>query len=143
MPSYYYSPKLNAFFAAALENDYRGSGTWPDDVTPISDDLYRSLIEGQADGRIITADEMGQPKLIEPTIDWCAQAEARRQMLLSQAHSVTSDWRVELMLGVLPEADKASLSRWMEYIRKVKALSFTCVSDEQGFKAITWPAKPG
>ncbi|ELY4058954.1 tail fiber assembly protein [Cronobacter sakazakii] len=143
MPSYYYSPKLNAFFAAALENDYRASGTWPDDVIPISDDLYRSLIEGQADGRIITADEMGQPKLIEPTIDWCAQAEARRQMLLSQAHSVTSDWRVELMLGVLPEADKASLSRWMEYIRKVKALSFTCVSDEQGFKAITWPAKPG
>ncbi|ELY6360268.1 tail fiber assembly protein [Cronobacter sakazakii] len=143
MPSYYYSPKLNAFFAAALENDYRASGTWPDDVTPISDDLYRSLIEGQADGRIITADEMGQPKLIEPTIDWCAQAEARRQMRLSQAHSVTSDWRVELMLGVLPEADKASLSRWMEYIRKVKALSFTCVSDEQGFKAITWPAKPG
>lgn len=142
MPSYYYSPKLNAFFAAALENDYRASGTWPDDVTPISDDLYRSLIEGQADGRIITADEMGQPKLIEPTIDWCAQAEARRQMLLSQAHSVTSDWRVELMLGALPEADKASLSRWMEYIRKVKALSFTCVSDEQGFKAITWPIKP-
>ncbi|EOC1288899.1 tail fiber assembly protein [Cronobacter muytjensii] len=143
MPSYYYSPKLNAFFAEALENDYRASGTWPDDVTPISDDLYRSLIEGQADGRIITADEMGQPKLIEPTIDWCAQAEARRQMLLSQAHSVTSDWRVELMLGALPEADKASLSRWMEYIRKVKALSFTCVSDEQGFKAITWPVKPG
>ncbi|WP_209732100.1 tail fiber assembly protein [Cronobacter sakazakii] len=143
MPSYYYSPKLNAFFAAALENDYRASGTWPDDVTPISDDLYRSLIEGQADGRIITADEMGQPKLIEPTIDWCAQAEARRQMLLSQAHSVTSDWRVELMLGALPDADKASLSRWMEYIRKVKALSFICVSDEQSFKAITWPAKPG
>ncbi|ALB70545.1 tail fiber assembly protein [Cronobacter muytjensii] len=143
MPSYYYSPKLNAFFAAALENDYRASGTWPDDVTPISDDLYHSLIEGQADGRIITADEMGQPKLIEPTIDWRAQAEARRQMLLSQAHSVTSDWRVELMLGALPEADKASLSRWMEYIRKVKALSFTCVSDEQGFKTITWPAKPG
>ncbi|EOW6769073.1 tail fiber assembly protein [Cronobacter muytjensii] len=143
MPSYYYSPKLNAFFAAALENDYRASGTWPDDVTPISDDLYRSLIEGQADGRIITADEMGQPKLIEPTIDWCAQAEARRQMLLSQAHSVTSDWRVELMLGVLPDADKATLSRWMEYIRKVKALSFTCVSDEQSFKAITWPVKPG
>ncbi|ELY5879448.1 tail fiber assembly protein [Cronobacter sakazakii] len=142
MPSYYYSPKLNAFFAAALENDYRASGTWPDDVTPISDELYHVLIEGQADGRIITADEMGQPKLIEPTIDWRAQAEARRQMLLSQAHSVTSDWRVELMLGALPEADKASLSRWMEYIRKVKALSFTCVSDEQSFKAITWPIKP-
>lgn len=143
MPSYYYSPKLNAFFAAALENDYRASGTWPDDVTPISDDLYRSLIEGQADGRIITADEMGQPKLIEPTIDWRAQAETRRQMLLSQAHSVTSDWRIELMLGAIPDADKASLSRWMEYIRKVKALSFTCVSDEQSFKAITWPVKPG
>ncbi|EKY1959487.1 tail fiber assembly protein [Cronobacter sakazakii] len=46
------------------------------------------------------------------------------------------------MLGALPDADKARLSRWMEYIRKVKALSFTCVSDGQSCKAITWPVKP-
>ncbi len=142
MPSYYYSPKLNAFFAAALENDYRAYGTWPDDVTPISDELYHSLIEGQADGRIITADEMGQPKLIELTIDWRAQAETRRQTLLSQAHGVTSDWRVELMLGALPDADKANLSEWMKYIRKVKALDFTSVYDEESFKVIPWPIKP-
>ncbi|ELY4257905.1 tail fiber assembly protein [Cronobacter sakazakii] len=107
------------------------------------DDLYNSLNEWQADGRIIISYETGQSKLIQLTIDWRAQAETRRQMLLSQAHSVTSDWRIELMLGALPDADKASLSRWMEYIRKVKALSFTCVSDEQSFKAITWPVKPG
>nr|WP_275655880.1 tail fiber assembly protein [Cronobacter sakazakii] len=100
-------------------------------------------MEGQADGRIMTSDETGQPKLIQLAIDWRAKAETRRHMLLSQAHSVTSDWRIELMLGALPDADKATLSRWMEYIRKVKALSFTCVSDEQSFKAITWPVKPG
>ncbi|EOC1329131.1 tail fiber assembly protein [Cronobacter turicensis] len=130
-----------SFFSVSLEIDYRASGALSNDA-PIRDDLYNSLNELQADGRIIISYETGQPKLIQPTIDWRAQAETRRQMLLSQAHSVTSDWRVELMLGALPEADKASLSRWMEYIRKVKALSFTCVSDEQGFKAITWPAKP-
>ncbi|EGT4279790.1 phage tail protein [Cronobacter malonaticus] len=129
-------------FTVALEIDYRASDALSNHA-PIRDDLYNSLNEWQADGRIIISYETGQSKLIQLTIDWRAQAETRRQMLLSQAHSVTSDWRIELMLGALPDADKASLSRWMEYIRKVKALSFTCVSDEQSFKAITWPVKPG
>ncbi|MDT3539736.1 MULTISPECIES: tail fiber assembly protein [Cronobacter] len=129
-------------FTVALEIDYRASGALSNHA-PIRDDLYNSLNEWQADGRIIISYETGQSKLIQLTIDWRAQAETRRQMLLSQAHSVTSDWRIELMLGAIPDADKASLSRWMEYIRKVKALSFTCVSDEQSFKAITWPVKPG
>ncbi|ELY4032362.1 tail fiber assembly protein [Cronobacter sakazakii] len=129
-------------FTVALEIDYRASDALSNHA-PIRDNLYNSLNEWQADGRIIISYETGQSKLIQLTIDWRAQAETRRQMLLSQAHSVTSDWRIELMLGALPDADKASLSRWMEYIRKVKALSFTCVSDEQSFKAITWPVKPG
>ncbi|MFW0826633.1 tail fiber assembly protein [Cronobacter dublinensis] len=128
-------------FTVSLEIDYRASGALCNDA-PIRDDLYNSLNEWQADGRIIISYETGQPKLIQPTIDWRAQAETRRQILLSQAHSVTSDWRVELMLGALPDADKASLSQWMEYIRKVRALDFGGVMDEQGYSSITWPSIP-
>ncbi|ELY2893584.1 tail fiber assembly protein [Cronobacter sakazakii] len=96
-------------FTVALEIDYRASGALSNDA-PIRDDLYHSLIEGLADRRIMTSDETGQLKLIQPTIDWRAQVETWRQTLLSQAHGVTSNWRVELMLGVLPDADKATLS---------------------------------
>lgn len=51
-------------------------------MAPISDDLYRLLIEGQADVRIMTSVEMGQSKLIASTIVWRAQAEAWHKILL-------------------------------------------------------------
>ncbi|EKM5066606.1 tail fiber assembly protein [Cronobacter turicensis] len=144
MQRYLYSPSTGGFYPIQLRDVYESSpGGLPVDVVEISHTEHEKLMEGQAAGKVISPDENGQPILTEQFIDWQACAESARSALLTEANSITSDWRIELMLGVLPDADKASLSRWMEYIRKVKALSFTCVSDEQSFKAITWPVKPG
>ncbi|EOZ0649873.1 tail fiber assembly protein [Cronobacter muytjensii] len=63
-------------------------------------------------------------------------------MLLSQAHSVTSDWRVELMLGTISNEDRASLLQWMKYIREIKSLDFTGVNDKGSYNTLTWPPKP-
>ncbi|EKM0531150.1 tail fiber assembly protein [Cronobacter turicensis] len=95
-------------FTVALGIDYRASGALSNDA-PIRDDLYHSLIEGLADGRIMTSDETGQSKWINPMIDLREQAEARRQMLLLQVHSVTVDWRVELMVGTIVDSDRTCL----------------------------------
>ena len=74
--------------------------------------------------------------------EWEAKAEAQRQNLLSAANAATADWRTELQLDVISEDDKASLVKWMAYIKALKALDLNSVSDEAGYSAIVWPEKP-
>ncbi|WP_162264598.1 tail fiber assembly protein, partial [Salmonella enterica] len=64
------------------------------------------------------------------------------QKLLDAANSAIADWRTELALGEISDDDKASLTKWMAYIRELKSLDLTGVSDEATFTAIRWPALP-
>ncbi|EBT5266755.1 tail fiber assembly protein [Salmonella enterica subsp. enterica serovar Thompson] len=70
------------------------------------------------------------------------QAEVTRQKLLDAANSAIADWRTELALGDISDDDKASLTKWMVYIKGLKSLDLTDVSDETTFTAIRWPALP-
>lgn len=100
--------------AADCPDDCRGDGSW----------LYR-------DGKVLPV-----------PVDYQAKAETTRQKLLDAANSAIADWRTELALGEISDDDKASLTKWMAYIRALKALDFTGVSDEATFTAIRWPALP-
>ncbi|MFP1843068.1 tail fiber assembly protein [Lonsdalea quercina] len=65
-----------------------------------------------------------------------AQAEQRRQTLLAEADTVTSDWRIALMLGDISDSDKTKLSAWMAYKSAVKAVDVSTAPD------VSWPAQP-
>ncbi|HCP9909499.1 TPA: tail fiber assembly protein [Escherichia coli] len=65
-----------------------------------------------------------------------ADAEQHRQMLIAQVDEVTSDWRVELMLGDISEENKKKLSSWMAYKTAVKAVDISTAPD------INWPVQP-
>ncbi|EDO3005540.1 tail fiber assembly protein [Escherichia coli] len=65
-----------------------------------------------------------------------ADAEQYRQALLDQVDKLTSDWRVELMLGDISEGNKNKLSSWMAYKTAVKAVDISTAPD------INWPAQP-
>lgn len=54
-------------------------------------------------------------------------------------NGTSAGWRTELQLDILSNDDKASLIKWMAYI---KALDLSGVSVEAGFNAITWTDKP-
>ncbi|EIV4462469.1 tail fiber assembly protein, partial [Salmonella enterica] len=56
--------------------------------------------------------------------------------------STIADWRTERALGEISDDDKASLTKWMAYIRALKTLDLTAVPDEATFIAIRWPALP-
>ncbi|MGO0726074.1 tail fiber assembly protein, partial [Citrobacter freundii] len=43
------------------------------------------------------------------------QAENERQRLLKYADAVMLDWRTELMLGEISDANRAKLSAWLAY----------------------------
>jgi hypothetical protein len=65
-----------------------------------------------------------------------ADAEQHRQALLVNADDLTSDWRVELMLGDISEENKKKLSSWMSYKAAVKAVEVSTAPD------VSWPVKP-
>lgn len=65
-----------------------------------------------------------------------AAAELQQQALIAQADKITSDWRVELMLGDIRENDKQKLSAWMTYKSAVKAVDISAAPD------VSWPVLP-
>ncbi|EAM8948251.1 tail fiber assembly protein [Salmonella enterica] len=65
-----------------------------------------------------------------------ADAEQHRQALLAQVDELTSDWRVELMLGDISEENKKKLSRWMAYKTSVKAIDVSTAPH------VSWPVPP-
>ena len=76
-------------------------------------------------------------------VDYSQLAETQRQRLLTEAKDTVSDWKTELELGIISDADKARLVLWMAYIKEVKALDLSRVSDKSSFDLIQWPEKPG
>ncbi|EDC4226477.1 tail fiber assembly protein, partial [Salmonella enterica subsp. enterica] len=75
-------------------------------------------------------------------VDYQAKAEVTRQKLLNDANITIADWRTELALGEISDDDKASLTKWMAYIRALKTLDLSEAKDEATFTAIRWPELP-
>lgn len=143
MSNIYYSAKNNGFYHDDFRELYEASANgWPDDAVAVSVSEYENLLQGQSVGRIITADSEGQPILINPEIDWQARAEQQRGDLLSAANVTIADWRTELQLDVINEEDRASLIKWMEYIRNLKSLVFSDIVDDADYYSIIWPEQP-
>ncbi|KAF6537181.1 MULTISPECIES: tail fiber assembly protein [Enterobacter] len=127
----YFSKSSNGFFLDSINDNM------PADIVEISADLYNALMTGQQNGgKVIESDDDGYPILVSPEVNHIAQAENQRAQLLATADDVTADWRVELMLGDISDEDKAKLSVWMEYKRKVKEVDTSLAPD------IDWPEPP-
>lgn len=65
-----------------------------------------------------------------------AEAEIKKSELLADAKNVISEWQTELQLGLIDEADKASLISWLAYIKDVKAVETNDAPD------LEWPTPP-
>lgn len=140
---YYYSAVTGGFYRECDRDIYEASANgWPTDAVMVSVDDYIKLFDGQANGRIIAADDSGRPVLTDPAIDWQARGEQKRQDLLTTASEVTADWRTELQLGMISDVDKASLIEWMAYIKALRSLDLSNISDEGALGLIAWPSKP-
>ncbi|EAP0129333.1 tail fiber assembly protein [Salmonella enterica subsp. enterica serovar Poona] len=64
-------------------------------------------------------------------------AENERQRLLSAADAIMLDWRTELMLGEISDANRAKLSAWLLYKNQVKAVDVTTDPEH-----VNWPVIP-
>ncbi|MEY5966026.1 tail fiber assembly protein, partial [Salmonella enterica subsp. enterica serovar Corvallis] len=66
-----------------------------------------------------------------------AIAEQVRQQLLTHADAVMLDWRTELMLDEISDANRAKLSAWLAYKNEVKAVDVTTAPEN-----VNWPVPP-
>ncbi|WNN49058.1 tail fiber assembly protein [Siccibacter colletis] len=64
------------------------------------------------------------------------EAERTKSELLADAKNVISEWQTELQLGLIDEADKASLISWLAYIKELKAIK------PSEWPNLSWPQIP-
>ncbi|EDR7169977.1 tail fiber assembly protein [Salmonella enterica subsp. houtenae] len=64
-------------------------------------------------------------------------AEFERERLLKHADDVMLDWRTELMLGEISDANREKLSVWLAYKNEIKSVDVT-LDPEQ----VNWPMVP-
>lgn len=129
---YFYSKSTNGFYIESI------NGTdMPGDVVTISEEVYRGILDGAVDGVVWGSDENGYPVLIpvpEPTpAELITLANNKKSALLQSINSKTQMWQTQLALGMITDADKASLIVWMKYAQAVSAVDTSTVPD------ITWP----
>ncbi|WP_213993462.1 tail fiber assembly protein [Sodalis sp. dw_96] len=62
-------------------------------------------------------------------------AVAEKTALISAANLKTQLWQTQLMLGIITDSDKSTLTTWMKYVQAVEAVDTTAVE-------ITWPPVP-
>lgn len=51
-----------------------------------------------------------------------AEADKQKQALLYEADSLCRPWQTQLLLGIITDADKASLTTWMKYYQQVQVV---------------------
>lgn len=106
-----------------------------DGSTPIEDDYWQELLEGQSNGKRIITDEKGCPILAnhpDPTIEELVErARAKRDTLLKEVVDAVNPMRWE----ALTETEKQA---WRIYRQ-----ALLDVPQQEGFPtSITWPIQP-
>ena len=65
-----------------------------------------------------------------------SQATTEKSARISEANGVTQAWQTQLLLGIITDEDKVTLTEWMKYIQAVQTTDLTNAPD------ISWPVKP-
>lgn len=138
---YQYSPSTNSFYPDDLLSAYEDAGTLPNDLVPVDEDVFREFTATPEPGKIRVAGSDGLPAwgdIPPPTHEeLIVIAEQVRQQLLTHADAVMLDWRTELMLGEISDANRAKLSAWLAYKNDVKAVDVATDPEH-----INWPVPP-
>lgn len=133
--------KNNLLLSYVLKAEYEAAGMWPENGIDVSDEVSAEFTGQPPEGKIMGVGNDGMPAWVDippPTRDeLISAAEQMRQQLLAHADAVMLDWRTELMLGDISDANRTKLSAWLAYKNDVKAVDVTTNPEH-----INWPVPP-
>lgn len=137
---YLFSPSTFGFYPIEMKEEYLINGSLPSDVIEVSDSVRNEYNFAPPEGKQLSSSQ-NMPVWIDipPATreELIAAAEQERQKLLAHADAVMLDWRTELMLGEISDANRAKLSAWLVYKNEVKAVDVTTAPEH-----VNWPAPP-
>lgn len=117
--SYYYSKTTLGFYS----NDIHA--TMPDDVVEVSDSDYTALFEGQAEGKLISANDAGSPELIDRPAattaqKWAAYQTAAQGTLSDSDTSMLRIYEAVILGDTTMEApDVVAFVKWRQELRAI------------------------
>lgn len=138
--SYGYSATTNTFYVIEEKDDFQANGTWPDDVTPITDEEWNTYrVQGQR-GKVRGADTQGRPCWIDaPQLTPVQQREIaswEKAARLEMAGKAIAPLQDADDLGVATAEEKALLLAWKRYRVLINRVDAETAPD------IDWPITP-
>lgn len=138
---YYYSKSTGGFYHRDIHS------SWPADSVEITEEFHRELLDAQGVGKVITADDSGNPIAIDrppPSVERLAsEARAERDRLLREVYDVgTIILRRGIRLAAGNEAEVSTLSAKLAELDEY-AIALLDVPQQPEFPTtINWPEEP-
>jgi len=134
-----YSAKKNTFFLIDEETAYRESGTWPDDIIPVPDDVWQRFISEPPEGKQRGPGKDGLPAWVDisdqegTTIE---ENQSIKNALLERADTEIRMLTVVQEVYGLNEEEKQKLIAWKKHLAEVYRLNASIK------EKVDWPAVP-
>lgn len=129
-----YSPSRNGFYPENVNYP-----DIPPDIIFITDELYHRLLQGQSEGKIITANGNELPYLTEPTLtkgQHIAAAEVKKNMLINKASMAIAPLQDAIELGINTDVEAKALKELKIYRVLLNRI------DTSSAPEINWPTQP-
>lgn len=136
MEKIFFCAKTNGFYPEEFKEQYVDAGTWPSELIEVSQRQYQLLMEAQSHGKIIIADEVGNPVLSEPVIDYLAVATQRRDSQMASASARINSLIEAQDDGDITSEEVAELAAWRVYRTALRRLDINAAPE------IVWPECP-
>lgn len=130
----YYSASEQGFYIAGVNQQI------PDDVKEIEQSLYEQLLQDNHKLGMWIDYSSNPPRsreVIKTSEQLSAEALQKKETLIELAREKISIWQTQLLLNIISDDDKASLTEWMIYLKNVQAVDVSLAP------SIDWPEAPG
>lgn len=140
--NYVYSPSLNLFYDAELEEEYKDANAWPEDGVFVSDEIFLTFSGSAPEGkeRVCGEDNLPSWRDIPPPTyeELVAEADADKQSRIDQANDYmnSKQWPGKAALGRLKGDDLVQYNAWLDYLDALEAVDTSNAPD------IEWPTSP-
>ncbi|PAV02636.1 phage tail protein [Arsenophonus sp. ENCA] len=138
--SYGYSAKTNTFYLIENQKGYAEHGNWPDDVKPVSDELWEKYCVHGPTGKTRGAGKDGLPCWVDvppPTPEEVRRsAEFMKQQRMDEATRAMAPLQDAVDLDMATDAEKVALLAWKKYRVLLNRLDISKAPD------IAWPEAP-
>lgn len=138
--SYGYSAKTNIFYVIEDKKGYEEFGNWPDDVKPISDEIWEKFSVQGPSGKMRGANKNGMPCWVDippPTREQQRDAAERKKAIqLEKASKEIAPLQDAVDLHIATEQEKKKLMEWKHY-----RVALSRIETKEGAD-ISWPELP-